>query len=197
MKFCLESHSPELLVACFARTKQRRLPKFHSDLPLRVFPRGSRRWIWLLACSTLAAAFTARWTWTTTAQWTWPWVLSALPFCCGWYLLPVEKKREREKIEGKVQLPARVKVSHSFICSSVTPSRRPRSRSVVRIYASVRFEPSKINIFVKDCQRGGKDVTCMSAIVCFNITARTPISPTQEVGERENKLIHRVASGFK
>uniref|UniRef100_A0A3B5Q1G0 Integrin, alpha 11a n=1 Tax=Xiphophorus maculatus TaxID=8083 RepID=A0A3B5Q1G0_XIPMA len=44
------------------------------------------------------------------------------------------------------------------------------SRSVVRIYANVRFEPSKVNIFVKDCQRGGKDVTCMSAIVCFNIT---------------------------
>uniref|UniRef100_A0AAQ4NSR9 Integrin, alpha 11a n=1 Tax=Gasterosteus aculeatus aculeatus TaxID=481459 RepID=A0AAQ4NSR9_GASAC len=44
--------------------------------------------------------------------------------------------------------------------------------SVVRIYTTVRFEPSKINIFVKDCQRGGKDVTCMSAIVCFNITMK-------------------------
>ncbi|KAF7649229.1 hypothetical protein LDENG_00144830 [Lucifuga dentata] len=56
------------------------------------------------------------------------------------------------------------------------------SQSVIRIYANVRFEPSKINIFVKDCQRGGKDVTCMSAIVCFNITARTAIPPTQETG---------------
>uniref|UniRef100_A0A3Q3M2Y7 Integrin, alpha 11a n=1 Tax=Mastacembelus armatus TaxID=205130 RepID=A0A3Q3M2Y7_9TELE len=55
------------------------------------------------------------------------------------------------------------------------------SRNVVRIYATIRFEPSKVNIFVKDCQRGGKDVTCMSAIVCFNITARTPIPPTQEI----------------
>ncbi|MEQ2267331.1 Integrin alpha-11, partial [Xenotaenia resolanae] len=55
------------------------------------------------------------------------------------------------------------------------------SKSVVRIYANVRFEPSKINIFVKDCQRGGKDVTCMSAIVCFNITARTAVLPTQEI----------------
>uniref|UniRef100_A0A3Q3VN57 VWFA domain-containing protein n=1 Tax=Mola mola TaxID=94237 RepID=A0A3Q3VN57_MOLML len=55
------------------------------------------------------------------------------------------------------------------------------SRSVVRIYTSVRFEPSKVNIFVKDCQRGGKDVTCMSAIVCFNITARTAVPPTQEI----------------
>ncbi|XP_047218221.1 integrin alpha-11a isoform X2 [Girardinichthys multiradiatus] len=60
------------------------------------------------------------------------------------------------------------------------------SKSVVRIYANVRFEPSKINIFVKDCQRGGKDVTCMSAIVCFNITARTAVLPTQEIGIRYN-----------
>nr|XP_057944628.1 integrin alpha-11a isoform X4 [Doryrhamphus excisus] len=63
------------------------------------------------------------------------------------------------------------------------------SRSVVRIYTSVRFEPSKINIFVKDCQRGGKDVTCMSAIVCFNITARTAIAATQEVGIKYNVSI--------
>ncbi|KAM9817323.1 integrin alpha-11a isoform 2-T2 [Neosynchiropus ocellatus] len=60
------------------------------------------------------------------------------------------------------------------------------SQSVVRIYTSVRFEPSKVNIFVKDCQRGGKDVTCMSAIVCFNITARTAISATQEIGIKYN-----------
>uniref|UniRef100_A0A671V8X2 Integrin, alpha 11a n=1 Tax=Sparus aurata TaxID=8175 RepID=A0A671V8X2_SPAAU len=47
------------------------------------------------------------------------------------------------------------------------------SQSVVRIYTTIRFEPSKVNIFVKDCQRGGKDVTCMSAIVCFNITVQS------------------------
>ena len=58
-----------------------------------------------------------------------------------------------------------------------------RSRSVVRIHTMVRFEPSKVNIFNKDCRRGGKDVTCMSAIVCLNVTARTSIRPTQEVGE--------------
>ncbi|KAG8001234.1 Integrin alpha-11, partial [Nibea albiflora] len=63
------------------------------------------------------------------------------------------------------------------------------SQSVVRIYTTVRFEPSKINIFVKDCQRGGKDVTCMSAIVCFNITARTAIPPTQEIGIKYNVSI--------
>uniref|UniRef100_A0A673BAN4 VWFA domain-containing protein n=1 Tax=Sphaeramia orbicularis TaxID=375764 RepID=A0A673BAN4_9TELE len=63
------------------------------------------------------------------------------------------------------------------------------SQSVVRIYTTIRFEPNKINIFVKDCQRGGKDVTCMSAIVCFNITARTAIPPTQEIGIRFNVSI--------
>ncbi|XP_033972599.1 integrin alpha-11a [Trematomus bernacchii] len=60
------------------------------------------------------------------------------------------------------------------------------SQSVIRIYTTIRFEPSKVNIFVKDCQRGGKDVTCMSAIVCFNITARTAIPPTQEIGIKYN-----------
>ncbi|XP_075326413.1 integrin alpha-11a [Odontesthes bonariensis] len=63
------------------------------------------------------------------------------------------------------------------------------SQSVVRIYATVRFEPSKINIFVKDCQRAGKDVTCMSAIVCFNITARTVIPLTQKIGIKYNVSI--------
>ncbi|KAM9826242.1 integrin alpha-11a isoform X1 [Syngnathus typhle] len=63
------------------------------------------------------------------------------------------------------------------------------SKSVVRIYTTVRFEPSKINIFVKDCQRGGKDVTCMSAIVCFNITSRTAIAATEEIGLKYNVSI--------
>uniref|UniRef100_A0AAY4DYV6 VWFA domain-containing protein n=1 Tax=Denticeps clupeoides TaxID=299321 RepID=A0AAY4DYV6_9TELE len=63
------------------------------------------------------------------------------------------------------------------------------SRSVIRIYANVKFEPSKVNIFNKDCRRGGKDVTCMSAIVCLNITARTTIRSVQEVGLRYSAFI--------
>uniref|UniRef100_A0A8C9YRM9 Integrin, alpha 11a n=1 Tax=Sander lucioperca TaxID=283035 RepID=A0A8C9YRM9_SANLU len=47
--------------------------------------------------------------------------------------------------------------------------------SVVRIYTTIRFEPSKVNIFVKDCQRGGKDVTCMSAIPSKCISFLAPI----------------------
>uniref|UniRef100_A0A8D2LRR2 Integrin subunit alpha 11 n=1 Tax=Varanus komodoensis TaxID=61221 RepID=A0A8D2LRR2_VARKO len=41
------------------------------------------------------------------------------------------------------------------------------SRSVVQVNASIHFEPSKINIFNKDCTRNGKDATCLSAVVCF------------------------------
>ncbi|XP_066524290.1 integrin alpha-11 isoform X2 [Hoplias malabaricus] len=55
------------------------------------------------------------------------------------------------------------------------------SRSVVRVYMDVYFEPSKINVFNKDCLRGGKEVTCMMAVVCVSITAQTPVSKTQGV----------------
>ncbi|XP_067104921.1 integrin alpha-11-like [Osmerus mordax] len=63
------------------------------------------------------------------------------------------------------------------------------SRMVVRIHASIRFEPSKINIFVKDCRRGGRDVTCMSAIVCLNVTARTAVPPEEDVFIKYNASI--------
>lgn len=45
----------------------------------------------------------------------------------------------------------------------------------MRIQAKVTFEPEKINTFNKDCRRGGKDVTCMSAIVCISLDARTQL----------------------
>ncbi|XP_062845604.1 integrin alpha-11a [Trichomycterus rosablanca] len=63
------------------------------------------------------------------------------------------------------------------------------SRSVIRIHANVRFEPNKVNIFNKDCRRAGKNVTCMSAIVCLNVTSRTFIKATQEVGIWYNTFI--------
>uniref|UniRef100_A0A3P9AZH8 Integrin subunit alpha 11 n=1 Tax=Maylandia zebra TaxID=106582 RepID=A0A3P9AZH8_9CICH len=44
------------------------------------------------------------------------------------------------------------------------------SRGVVQIQAKLTFEPEKVNIFNKDCQRGGKEVTCMSVI--FSLKAR-------------------------
>ncbi|XP_075884857.1 integrin alpha-11 isoform X1 [Nelusetta ayraudi] len=47
------------------------------------------------------------------------------------------------------------------------------SRGVVRIEASLTFEPQKINVFNKDCRRGGKEVTCMSAIVCLSLDTRS------------------------
>ncbi|KAM8751499.1 integrin alpha-11 isoform 2-T2 [Acanthopagrus schlegelii] len=47
------------------------------------------------------------------------------------------------------------------------------SRGVVRIQAKLTFEPEKVNIFNKDCRRGGKEVTCMSVIVCLSLDSRT------------------------
>ncbi|XP_036068043.1 integrin alpha-11 isoform X1 [Oryzias melastigma] len=43
------------------------------------------------------------------------------------------------------------------------------SRGVVRIEASLTFQPEKVNIFNKDCRRGGKDVTCMNVTVCLSL----------------------------
>ncbi|XP_041652608.1 integrin alpha-11 isoform X2 [Cheilinus undulatus] len=47
------------------------------------------------------------------------------------------------------------------------------SRGVVRIQAKLTFEPEKVNIFNKDCWRGGKEVTCMSVIVCLTLDSMT------------------------
>ncbi|XP_026094298.1 integrin alpha-11-like [Carassius auratus] len=58
------------------------------------------------------------------------------------------------------------------------------SRSVVRVGISVHFEPSKINVFNKDCTRGGREVSCMLATVCLNVTARTPMTDPKTVALR-------------
>ncbi|XP_076863199.1 integrin alpha-11 isoform X2 [Brachyhypopomus gauderio] len=55
------------------------------------------------------------------------------------------------------------------------------SRSVVRVHIDVHFEPSKVNVFNKDCVRGGKEVVCMAALVCVTVRARTPVPDTQHV----------------
>ncbi|KAK5866769.1 hypothetical protein PBY51_011317 [Eleginops maclovinus] len=47
------------------------------------------------------------------------------------------------------------------------------SRGVVRIQAKLTFEPEKVNMFHKDCRRGGKEVTCMSVTVCLSLDSRT------------------------
>lgn len=57
---------------------------------------------------------------------------------------------------------------------SLTPGSRPsRSRGVVQVQADLTFEPQKVNIFNKDCRRGGKEVSCMSVTVCLGLNART------------------------
>uniref|UniRef100_A0A8C9UDU0 Integrin subunit alpha 11 n=1 Tax=Serinus canaria TaxID=9135 RepID=A0A8C9UDU0_SERCA len=63
------------------------------------------------------------------------------------------------------------------------------SRSVVRINASLRFEPSKINIFTKDCRRNGKEATCMRAFVCFTALFLSAHFQAASVGLRYNTTI--------
>uniref|UniRef100_W5UJ85 Integrin alpha-11 n=1 Tax=Ictalurus punctatus TaxID=7998 RepID=W5UJ85_ICTPU len=60
------------------------------------------------------------------------------------------------------------------------------SRSMVRVHLDVHFEPSKINVFNKDCVRGGKEVTCMAARVCITVKARTPMPDTQTVALKQS-----------
>ncbi|NXN02585.1 ITA11 protein, partial [Sylvia borin] len=63
------------------------------------------------------------------------------------------------------------------------------SRSVVRINASLRFEPPKINIFTKDCRRNGKEATCMRAFVCFTALFLSAHFQAASVGLRYNTTI--------
>uniref|UniRef100_A0A8C5HT40 Integrin alpha-11-like n=1 Tax=Gouania willdenowi TaxID=441366 RepID=A0A8C5HT40_GOUWI len=49
------------------------------------------------------------------------------------------------------------------------------SQSVVRIRAKLTLEPGKVNTFNKDCQRGGKQVTCMSVSVCLSFRSNTKL----------------------
>uniref|UniRef100_A0A8C5K7R3 Integrin alpha 11 n=1 Tax=Jaculus jaculus TaxID=51337 RepID=A0A8C5K7R3_JACJA len=60
------------------------------------------------------------------------------------------------------------------------------SRPVVRINASLRFEPSKINIFHKDCMRNGREATCLAAFLCFVPLFLAPYFQTATVGIRYN-----------
>lgn len=66
-----------------------------------------------------------------------------------------------------------------------------RSRGVVQIHSSLIFEPEKVNIFNKDCQRGGKEVTCMSVTICLSLHSRTrtKAKPKVEVGEFSSKPV--------
>ncbi|KAB1257212.1 Integrin alpha-11, partial [Camelus dromedarius] len=60
------------------------------------------------------------------------------------------------------------------------------SRPVVQINASLRFEPSKINIFHRDCKRSGRDATCLAAFLCFTPVFLAPHFQTATVGIRYN-----------
>ncbi|XP_041035656.1 integrin alpha-10 [Carcharodon carcharias] len=45
---------------------------------------------------------------------------------------------------------------------------------VVQVNVSVEFSPASINMLQRNCQRNGKDVTCVTATVCFMARAKSP-----------------------
>nr|XP_057931340.1 integrin alpha-11 isoform X2 [Doryrhamphus excisus] len=47
------------------------------------------------------------------------------------------------------------------------------SQEVVRLQATLTFEPEKVNVFDKHCWRGNKLVSCMSAIICLHLNSTT------------------------
>lgn len=69
---------------------------------------------------------------------------------------------------------------------------------MVQIQATLTFEPEKINIFNKDCRRGGKEVTCMSVIVCLSLDfrTRTRTKSGADVGKPRMSL-HRSGPPFR
>uniref|UniRef100_H3B732 Integrin subunit alpha 11 n=1 Tax=Latimeria chalumnae TaxID=7897 RepID=H3B732_LATCH len=55
------------------------------------------------------------------------------------------------------------------------------SRSIVQVNVTIKFEPPKINTFNKDCRRNGREATCMSAFICFNVTMKSPSFETDSM----------------
>ncbi|XP_051901554.1 integrin alpha-10 [Pristis pectinata] len=45
---------------------------------------------------------------------------------------------------------------------------------VVLVNVSIEFSPSSINMLQRNCQTNGKDVTCVTAMVCFTARAKSP-----------------------
>uniref|UniRef100_A0A8C0K201 Integrin subunit alpha 11 n=1 Tax=Canis lupus dingo TaxID=286419 RepID=A0A8C0K201_CANLU len=75
------------------------------------------------------------------------------------------------------------------------------SRPVVQINASLHFEPSKINIFHRDCKRSGRDATCLAAFLCIRYNATmderryTPRAHLDEGGDRYTNRAVLLSSG--
>ncbi|KAG8432048.1 hypothetical protein GDO86_019515 [Hymenochirus boettgeri] len=49
-----------------------------------------------------------------------------------------------------------------------------RSRSIVRVNASLQVAPPSINMIHKNCQRHGKESVCLNMTLCFSVTSRSP-----------------------
>lgn len=114
---------------------------------------------------------------TETASSTWQW---------GRWEPPSSSGQTTHQLTDQVDVRVLIWCSHTF-----------RSRSVVQIQAGLVFEPEKVNIFNKDCRRGGKEVSCMSVTVCLSLHSRTRsnATATEEVGELASGGGAALASG--
>lgn len=77
--------------------------------------------------------------------------------------------------------PPRARAQAGLAVSLLAPPLR--SRPLVQVRAALVFEPEKVNIFNRDCRRGGKDVACMAAIVCLGLHATAGTGAPPPVGE--------------
>uniref|UniRef100_A0AAY4AG12 VWFA domain-containing protein n=1 Tax=Denticeps clupeoides TaxID=299321 RepID=A0AAY4AG12_9TELE len=48
------------------------------------------------------------------------------------------------------------------------------SRSIVQINVSLSFQPHSINVIQKNCQQGGRESACVTAVACFITNSRFP-----------------------
>ncbi|KAK1329466.1 hypothetical protein QTO34_011656 [Cnephaeus nilssonii] len=50
----------------------------------------------------------------------------------------------------------------------------PSSRPIVRLAPSLVVSPPAISVVQRDCVRRGQEAACLSAVLCFRVTSRTP-----------------------
>ncbi|KAM4663706.1 integrin alpha-10 [Discoglossus pictus] len=61
-----------------------------------------------------------------------------------------------------------------------------RSRSIVRVNASMQITPPSINMVQKNCVRQGKESVCLNITLCFSVTSKSPGRWDNRVGLHYN-----------
>ncbi|XP_077116284.1 integrin alpha-10 [Ranitomeya variabilis] len=49
-----------------------------------------------------------------------------------------------------------------------------RSRSIVRVNATLQVTPTSINLLQKNCKRQGKESVCLNITICFSVNSKSP-----------------------